>query len=105
MNNYCFMACDVVDIISPKSKWNGKVEIIYKCYESGLFGVCLIGRRKHHMQDDPPKNMRHCTSQGLRIRLPSSGGIRLPSSGGIMIKDGPHIMHGKHTICAVWNNM
>jgi hypothetical protein len=78
MNNYHFLAYDIVDIISPNSKWNGKVGIIYKCYESGLFGVCLIGRLKHHMQYDPPKNMRRFTSHGLRIKLPISVA---PSSG------------------------
>jgi hypothetical protein len=65
---------DTVDIVSPKSKWYGKIGIIYRIAEDkndvDYLVICLLGRREDHTQDHPPKNMRRFTATGVRIRLP-----------------------------------
>jgi hypothetical protein len=65
---------DTVDIVSPKSKWYGKIGIIYRITDDkhlvDHLVICLLGRREDHTQDHPPKNMRRFTATGVRIRLP-----------------------------------
>jgi hypothetical protein len=71
---HCYRPYDTVDIISPKSKWYGKIGIVYcikfnKNDDDRLY-VCLLGHREDHTQDHPPKNMRRFSLTGVRIRLP-----------------------------------
>ena len=74
VDDFRFMEYDTVDIVSPNSTWKGKIGIIYKVYDSGLYGVCLLGCPQDHSQDDRPGKMRRFTKKGLKIRLPTRFG-------------------------------
>lgn len=62
MSTQTFSLHDVVEIVSIHSTWYGKIGIVSKLYDSGLYGICLV---------DPstPHAMRRFSRKGIQRHI------------------------------------